>query len=92
MKDIDEDIFKTNIFTLVMRFQKTLQGVFRTSWSRPIYSSWSYFFKTFSRRVVKTSSTGFQDVFKMSCKNLFKISSRRFAKMSSTHFQYVSSC
>ena len=45
------------------------EDVFKTSWSRPIYSSWLYVFKTSSRR--------FQDVFKTSCKNVFKTSSRR---------------
>ena len=59
------------------------EDVFKTSWSRPIYSSWLYVFKTSSRR--------FQDVFKTSCKNVFKTSSRRLAKISSRRFQDVSS-
>ena len=55
-----------------------LEDVFRlrlqkTSWSRPIYSSWSYVFKTSSRR--------FEDVFKQS--------SRRLGKKSSRHLQDV---
>ena len=37
-----------------------LQDVFKTSWSRPIYSSWSYVFKTSSRRLAKTSSRHLQ--------------------------------
>ena len=45
------------------------EDVFKTSWSRPIYSSWPYVFKTSSRR--------FEDVFKTSCKNVFKTYSRR---------------
>ena len=45
----------------------------KTSWSRPIYSSWSYVFKTSSRR--------FQHV--------FKTSSRRLAKTSSRHLEDV---
>ena len=59
-----EDVFiKTNIFALALRLQKT-------SWSRPMYSSWPYVFKTSSRPL--------QDVFKTSSR-----SSRRLAKISS---------
>ena len=68
------------------------EDVFKTSWSRPIYSSWLYVFKTSSRRfqdVFKTSSRRFQDVFKTSCKNVFKTSSRRLAKTFSRSFQNV---
>ena len=54
-------------------FRRGLQGVLKTSWSRRIYSSWSYILKTPSRR--------FQD--------LLKTSSRRLAKMSSKHLQDV---
>ena len=39
-----EDVFKTNIFILLIRLRKT-------SWSRPIYSSCSYVFNTSSRRL-----------------------------------------
>ena len=53
----------------------------KTSWSRPIYSSWSYVFKTSSRR--------FQDIFKTSSRRLAKTSSRRLAKTSSRHLQDV---
>ena len=72
-------LIKTNMFALALRLQKT-------SWSRPIYSSWPYVFKTSSRRlqnVFKTCSRRLQDV--------FKTSSRRLAKTSSRHFQGVSS-
>ena len=48
---LQDNFIKTNIFALVKRLQKT-------SWSRPIYSSWSYVFKTSSRRLAKTSSRG----------------------------------
>ena len=58
----EDVLIKMNMFALALRLQKT-------SWSRPIYSSWLYVFKTSSRR--------FQDVFKTSCKNVFKTSSRR---------------
>ena len=43
-------------------FRRRLQDAFKTSWSRPIYSSWPYIFKTSSRR--------FEDVFKMSSRHL----------------------
>ena len=42
-------LMKTNIFLLIIRLQKT-------SWSRPIYSSCPYVFKTSSRHLAKTSS------------------------------------
>ena len=45
------------------------EDVFKTSWSRPIYSSWSYVFKV--------SSRSFQDIFQTSCKNAFKTFSGR---------------
>ena len=50
-------------------FQEQQHQVFKTSGSRPIYSSWSYAFKTSLRR--------FQDVFKTSCLDPFKTPSRR---------------
>ena len=68
---------KTNLFALASRLHKTF-------WSRPIYSSWPYAFKTSSRR--------FQDVFKTSCKNVFKTSSRRLQDVLETfsrHLQVV---
>ena len=46
------------------------------SWSRSIYSSWLYVFKTSSRR--------FQDVFKTSCEKVFKTSSRRLQNVFKT--------
>ena len=89
-----EDVFiKTNIFALALRLQKT-------SWSRPIYSSWPYVFKTSSRRfqdvfktssrrLAKMSSRRFQDVFKTSCKNVFKTSSRRLQDVLQRYLQDV---
>ena len=83
---LQDVLIKTNIFALLIRLQKT-------SWSRPIYSSWSYVFKTCSnvfktssrclaktssKRLAKTSWRGFQSVFKTSCKSVFKTFSRRF--------------
>ena len=70
---LDKDVLKTS-----------LVFVFKTSSSRPIYSYWSYVFKTSSRR--------FQDVFKTSSRclqDVFKTSSRRLAKTSSRHLQDV---
>ena len=55
-------------------FRRCLQDVFKTSWSRPIYLSWSYVFKTPSRRlqdVFKTSSRHLQDVLKTPCEGVF---------------------
>ena len=88
-----EDLFR-------LHFQKTssrrFENVFKASWSRPIYSSWSYVFKTssrrlqdvfktFSRRLAKLSSRHLQDVFKTSSRYLqdvFKTSSKRLKKSS----------
>ena len=52
---LQDVLIKTNMFALALRLQKT-------SWSRPIYSSWLYVFKTSSRRLAKTSSRHLQDV------------------------------
>ena len=60
------------------------EDVFKTSWSRPIYLSSLYVFKTSSRRLAKTSSKRFQDVFKTSCKKVSKTSSRRLQDVSKT--------
>ena len=46
------------------------EDTFKTSWSRHIYSSWPYVFKTSSRRLAKMSSRRFQDVFKTSWRRL----------------------
>ena len=68
-------LIKTNIFALLIRLQKT-------SSSRPIYSSWSYVFKTSSRRL--------QDIFKTSSRcfeNVFKTSSRHLQDVFKTYYQ-----
>ena len=70
-------LIKTNISVLVIR----VQAFFKTSWSRPTYSSWSYVFKTSSRR--------FQGVFKTSCQDFFETSSRRLVKTSTRYPQDV---
>ena len=67
---LQDVLIKTNIFALLIRLQKT-------SWSRPIYSSWPYVFKTSSKRFATTCLRRFQEVFKMFCKNVYKTSSRR---------------
>ena len=93
---LQDALIKTNIFTLVIRLQKT-------SWSRPIpwffirlqdvfKTSCHNIFKTFSRRLAKTSSRHLQEVFKMFWRRLqdvFKTFSRRIAKTSARHLQNV---
>ena len=77
---LDEDVLKTSfIFVFRRRLHQDehalalrLQNVFKTFWSRLIYSSWLYVFKTFSRRLGQdqyiplgyTSSRRLQDIFK----------------------------
>ena len=98
---LDEDVLKTSFVFVFgrrldqdeyVRFSLTSsEDVFKTFWSRPIYSSWLYVFKTSSRRfqdVFKTSSRRFEDVFKTSSRRLvkrlqdiFKTSSRRIIKL-----------
>ena len=89
-----EDVLKTS---LVIVFRRRLdqdeyvllthtssEDVFKTSSSKPIYSPWSYIFKT--------SSKCFQDVFKTSSKRLPNTSSRRLQdifKTSSRHLQDI---
>ena len=68
------------------------EDVLKTSYSRPIYSSWPYAFKTSSRRLAKTSSRRFQDVLQRRLPDFFMASSRRFQdvlKTSSRHLQNV---
>ena len=71
---LDEDVLKTSfVFVFRRRLDQdeyvhlslmSSEDVFKTSWWRPIYSSWLYVFKTSSRRLAKTSSRHLQDVFK----------------------------
>ena len=53
-------------------FRRRLQDVFKTSWSRPMYSSWPYVLKACSRRLHDLLPRFLQDVFKTSCNNVFK--------------------
>ena len=94
-----EDVFKTSSRRYdqdehIGLTHTSSEDVFNTSWSRSIYSSWSYVFKTSSRRLqnvfktssrrlAKTSSRQLQEVFKTFSRrlqNVFKTSSRRLAK------------
>ena len=61
--------FKRRLQEYILINHTSSEDVFKTSWSRPIYSSCPYVFKASSRR--------FQDVFKTSCHNVFKRFSRR---------------
>ena len=90
---LDEDVLKTSfVFVFTRRLQDeyvrlsltSSEDVFKTSWSRPIYLSWPYVFKTSSRRlqdVFKTFSRRLQDIFKTSCKDIFKTFSRRTIRL-----------
>ena len=87
---LDEDVFKTSF---VFVFRRRLQDVFKMSWSRRIYSPYSYVFRRcFQDVLIKTNifvliihlqkffqtfSRGLQGAIKTSCKNVFKTSSRR---------------
>ena len=68
------------------------EDVFKTSWSRPIYLSWPYVFKTSSRRLVKTSSRHFQDVVKTFWRSLQDVLQKRLQdvfKRSSRHLRDI---
>ena len=90
---LQDVLIKMNILTLIIRLKKT-------SWSRPIYWSWSYVFKAswkHFQNVFKTSSRHFQDVlprrlenvFKTSCKNVFNKSSRHFDDVFKTFLSHL---
>ena len=88
-KRLQHVLIKTNIFSFVKRLQKMssrgLQDVFKTSCSRLVYSSWSYFFRTFSAR--------FQDAFQTSCKkflqDIFKTYSRYFQDVINSSWRHL---
>ena len=74
----------------VFNFKIHLQDVFKTSWSRPIYSSWPYVLRTFSKRfedVLKTSSRHLQDVFQKCLQNVLQKSSKYFQDVFKTYHQ-----
>ena len=64
-----------------VRLSLTSSRRLQMSWSRPIYSSWPYVFKT--------SSKHFQDVLPRCLQDIFKTSSRRLAKTSWRYLQDV---
>ena len=77
-------------FVLMKTSWRRLEDVLRlrlqkTSWSKPIYSSWPYVCKTSSRRFQDV----FQDVFKTSSRRLAITSSRRLANTFWRHLQDV---
>ena len=63
---LQDVLIKMNMFASALRLQKT-------SWSRPIYSSWLYVFKTSSRRLEDVLQKGFQDIFKTSSRSIIKL-------------------
>ena len=56
------------------------ENFFKTSCSRPIYSFWSYVFKTSSKPLQDILQNRFQNIFKASCKDVFKTFSRGIIK------------
>ena len=73
-----EDVLKTSLKLLQENLQKRFQNISKMSWSRPIYSSWSYFFKASSRCLQDVLQKHLQDIFKTSCQDVFKTSSKHF--------------
>ena len=79
---LQDVLIKTNIFTLLIRLQKTSSR----PWSRPIYSSWSYVFKTSCQDVFKMSWRRLHYVFRKRLKHVFfKMSSRRLQDIFNTY-------
>ena len=85
IRDLDQDGF--------IRLNHTSsEDIFKTSWSRPKYSSWSYVFRRLAKNlqdIFKTSWRRRQDVIKTYLRGLARTSSKRLAKMSSRHLQDV---
>ena len=73
LRRLQDGFIKTNIFTLLIRFQKMtsrrLEDVLIKTSILVLVIHFEDLFKTFSRRL--------QDVYKTFCKNVFKTSSRR---------------
>ena len=68
------------------------EEVFKTSWSRPIYSSWPYVFETPSRRfqyVFKTSPICLAKTFSRRLQDVLKTPSRCLQDMFKTSYQDV---
>ena len=90
-----EEFLKTSF---VFFFRRCLQDVLKTSWSRRIYSPYSYVFRRRLQDVLIKidilvlairSWRCLHDVFKTSSKHFSKTSWRRLAKTSSRHLQDV---
>ena len=87
-----EDVFclrlqKTSWSRRIRLSHTSSEDVFKTSWSRPIYSSWPYVFKMSCKIVFKTYSRWLQDVVKTSSRHLQDVllrSLRRFQDVSSS--------
>ena len=73
---LQDFLIKTNMFALALRLQKTSSR--RLPWSRPIYSSWLYVFKTPSRRLQNVLPRRLQDVLQRRLQDIFKTFLRRF--------------
>ena len=78
---LDEDVLKTSFaFVFRRRLQDeyirisntSSEDVFKTSWSRPIYSSWLYVFKTSCKNFFKTSLKRLQDVLQKRLQDLLQ--------------------
>ena len=65
------------------------EDVFKTSWSRPIYSPCPYVFKTSSRHFQDVLPKCLQDVYKTPSRRLAKTSSRRLQNVFKTSRKYV---
>ena len=87
MQKITEKYYPLNFHLDEDVFHLRLPGFFNTSWSRPIYSSWPYVFKTFSKRLAKMSSRHLKDGLPRCLQDVFKTSSRGLAKTSSRPLQ-----
>ena len=80
-----EDAFKTNMFALALRLQKTSSRRFQVVLVKTntfvLAIRLQEVFKTFSRRLQDDLQKRLQDIFKTSCKDIFKMFSRRIIKL-----------
>ena len=92
---LDKDVLKTSRSRLS---SLSSENVFKTSWSRRIYSSWSYVFKRPCKNVfkassrlledvLKTSARRFEEIFKSSWQDIFKTYSKRLQGMLQRYLQ-----
>ena len=96
---LDEDILKTSFVFVFKRLYQdehihlshtSSEDVFKTSWSRPLYSSWPYVFKTSWSRPINSSWPYVFKTFSRRLQNVFKLSSRPLAKTSSKRILHFS--